>query len=232
MIRVRRAGLAFYSHRVAQRAISRGSPTSIRDCCRIRPQGTKRDSNARSTAVLYIFANVVEIFVLALWRTSIFRYGRTAATPATAAVDRDALVDSCSWSQPGLAGNAEQFRPELHAHYCEWRGTDRGGSSWTAQRPQLRQLITKTLSASVAGGYTQNDVIGNPLLGVNEWAYDFWNGVLAAATGPASRSATRIHTASAGLQQRRSHLDDAQYESRICFHLLSVLTSARKINHG
>ena len=29
----------------------------------------------------------------------------------------------------------------------------------------VRQLITKTLSASLTGGYTQNNVIGNPLLG-------------------------------------------------------------------
>ncbi len=54
-----------------------------------------------------------------------------------------------------------------YTHLIASSGGLSGAVQMDSATTSVRQLITRTLSASVAGGYTQNNVLGNPLFGLS-----------------------------------------------------------------
>ena len=65
----------------------------------------------------------------------------------------------------------------------------------------FRQQITRYLSASLAGGYTQNHVLATALAGSQQRTLGVRNGLVAATTGTTRQSSAWLHETSSGLQQ-------------------------------
>ena len=119
-----------------------------------------------------------------------------------------------------------------YAHLISSGGGLIGAVRMDSASASIRQQLTRRLSASVAGGYTQNDVLAAPPRVQRQRTHGFGNGIVATAVWPAPESAAGIHAASSGLQRGCRPGCDSQHQSRICFDFLSVLQTAGKIIYG
>ena len=210
-------GLAFYSHRVARQqylGISYGYQRLISY-----PTQGINETQTHAVLLFYTFSPTSSRFSFSLFGGP--QYSDTVEPPVPPKQlqsTRDALVESCWRGQPRLAGKTEQFCIELHAHYFGWWRADRCGQ--VGQRDGLSAPVDYEDSECLRDWWLQPEQCDRKSVAwPDEWAYDFRNGISAAATGSTSWSAAGVHTASAGLQQRCGHFGDSQYESRICFHL-------------
>ena len=97
-------GMAFYSHRVARKQYL-GVSYGYQRLIVIPDPGDQRNADARGAAVLYVFAVIIEIFVLAFWRTPVFGYGSAALPP-----QQLQSTETRSWTPAGGASLGWQGR--------------------------------------------------------------------------------------------------------------------------
>ena len=129
-----------------------------------------------------------------------------------------------------LAGAPEQPGHQLRASDIERRRVDRGGEN--GQRQRIDTATTRrTLSATVAGGYAENDLLA---------AAPLTNGNGHTISGTASLQQQFGEHLNVQLGYTRLHQDyarrrpgrDSRHQSRIRFNFLSVLQTAGKVIYG
>ncbi len=156
-------GLAFYSHRVARQqyfGISYGYQRLISY-----PTQGVNETQTHAVLLVYTFSPTSSRFSFSLFGGP--QYSDTVEPPLPPQHLQSS--ETRSWNPAGGASLGWQGRRNSFAlsytHIISSGGGLIGAVKLDGATASARQLITKALSASVTGGYTQNNVIGNPLLG-------------------------------------------------------------------
>ena len=102
---------------------------------------------------------------------------------------------SMSWQ-----GRMTNVALELLAHHFGRRRTDRRGTNGLARAPRFGQQLTRRLSGSLAGGYTQNDLLASALSWIEQWPHRLGYCFAAATVRRTLQCAAWIYAAASGLQ--------------------------------
>ncbi len=152
-------GLAFYSRRVA-----RGQYIGVTYAYQrllAYPTGLTNETQTQAALLFYTFAPTSSKFSISLFGGP--QYSDT--------VQPDPLPPVRSWTPAGGASLGWQAKLTSFAlsytHIISSGSGLIGAVQLDSVTGSARQQITRTLSATVSGGYAQNDVIGSPLLGLN-----------------------------------------------------------------
>ncbi len=156
-------GLAFYSHRVARQQYL-GASYAYQRLISYPTQGTN-ETQTHAVLLFYTFSPTSSRFSFSLFGGPQYSDTVEPALPP----QQLQSTETRSWNPAagasiGWQGTLNSFALS-YTHIIASGGGLIGAVKLDAATASARQLITKTLSASVTGGYTQNNVIGNPLLG-------------------------------------------------------------------
>ncbi len=156
-------GVAFYSHRVARKqylGVSYGYQRLISY-----PTLGINETQTHAVLLFYTFSPSSSRFSFSFFGGP--QYSDTVQPPLPPQQLQSTATRS--WTPAGGASLGWQGRLNSFAlsytHLISSGGGLVGAVKLDSATASVRQLITKTLSASLTGGYTQNNVIGNPLLG-------------------------------------------------------------------
>jgi hypothetical protein len=159
------AGLAFYSHRFA-----RGQYLGVTyEYQRLLAYPNTGVSKTQTQAVLFFYTySPTRRFSMSMFGGP--QYSETVEPPTSGLQSPNPELRS--WTPAAGASLNWQARLTSFALSYSHVITGGGGLVGAAQQDSAtltaRQQITRTLNASVAGGYSQNDVIGSALLGVTD----------------------------------------------------------------
>lgn len=156
-------GLGFYSHRIGRDQYI-GATYAYQRLLSY-PAGVVAETQTHAALFFYTLAPTSSRFSI-----SMFGGPQYSDTTQPAILSLHVLAsDTKTWS-PG-AGASLGWRGRLNSlalsyvHIVSSGGGLIGASRTDSAMLSGRQKLTKTLSASVTGGYAQNDMIGNPLFG-------------------------------------------------------------------
>ena len=156
-------GLAFYSHRIARQqyvGISYGYQRLISY-----PTQEINETQTHAVLLFYTFSPKSSRFSFSLFGGP--QYSDTVEPPVPPKQLQS--TETRSWNPAGGASLGWQGKLNSFAlsytHIISGGGGLLGAVKLDSATASARQLITKTLSASLIGGYSQNNVIGNALLG-------------------------------------------------------------------
>jgi hypothetical protein len=158
------AGLVFYSHRVAM-----GQDIGVTyEFQRLLSYPTfgVNETQTHATLFFYTFAPTSSHFSLSLFGGP--QHSDTVQPPALSIQPRTSQL--LSWTPAAGASLGWQGRLNSFAlaytHIISGGGGLIGAVQLDSATASVRQQITKTLGATVSGGYAQNDVLGTSMLGI------------------------------------------------------------------
>jgi hypothetical protein len=157
------AGLAFYSHRLGSGQYF-GATYQYQRLLAYPTQGIN-ETQTHAALIFYTIAPTSSRFSVSLFGGP--QYSDTVQPPIPSAKLQS--IELKSWNPAGGASLGWQGRLTSfalsYAHIISGGSGLIGAVKLDSATLSGRQQITRTLSASVAGGYAQNDVIGSSLLG-------------------------------------------------------------------